>query len=160
MSNIPPNISNTYKAAFFFFFFPKSHWPCWKLAVVRTSLFNKALIPLHFWNILIESKLTCMSFPSTNLSSTIWNKKKKKKKSALPFAAAWTQLEILLLSEVSQKENNSGFRTGLVSVRMQVQSLALISGLRLGNATSCRVDCRCGSDLAWLWLWCKLWFDP
>ena len=38
---------------------------------------------------------------------------------------------------------------------MKVQSLALLSGLRISIALSCGVGCRCSSDpkLLWLWLW-------
>ena len=39
---------------------------------------------------------------------------------------------------------------------MRVWSLALLSGSRIGVAMSCGVDCRCSSDLALLWLWCRL----
>ena len=39
---------------------------------------------------------------------------------------------------------------------MQVPSLASLSGLRIGVAVSCGVGCRRGSDLALLWLWCRL----
>ena len=38
---------------------------------------------------------------------------------------------------------------------MQVQSLALLSGLRIGVALSCGVGRRCGSDPKLLWLWCR-----
>ena len=41
-------------------------------------------------------------------------------------------------------------RTWLVSIRMPVWSLALLSGLRIG------VRRRCTSDLGLLWLWCRL----
>ena len=37
----------------------------------------------------------------------------------------------------------------------QVRSLALLSELRSGIAESCGVGCRCGSELALLWLWCR-----
>ena len=41
----------------------------------------------------------------------------------------------------------------LASMKIQICSLALLSG----QATvSCGVGCRCGSDLAVLWLWCRL----
>ena len=42
---------------------------------------------------------------------------------------------------------------------MWVGSLASRRGLRTGIAASCGVGHRCGSDLAWLWLWCRpqLW---
>ena len=39
-----------------------------------------------------------------------------------------------------------------MSMRMQVRSLALLSGLGYGVATSCEVGHRCGSDMALLWL--------
>ena len=39
---------------------------------------------------------------------------------------------------------------------LQVRSLASLSGLGSGIAVSCGVGCRGGSDLAWLWLWCRL----
>ena len=35
-------------------------------------------------------------------------------------------------------------------------TLASLSGLRISVAMSCGVGRRCGSDLAWLWLWCRL----
>ena len=38
------------------------------------------------------------------------------------------------------------------SMKMQVRSLASLSGLRIGVAVSCGVGCRHGWDLAWLWL--------
>ena len=41
-------------------------------------------------------------------------------------------------------------------MRLRVQLLALLSGLRTGVAVSCGVGCRRGSDLALLWLWCRL----
>ena len=44
----------------------------------------------------------------------------------------------------------------LVSIRMQVQSLASLSGLGFGVAASWHVGHRCSSDLALLWLWCRL----
>ena len=40
-------------------------------------------------------------------------------------------------------------------MRMQVQSPALLSGLRIGVAVSCGVGRRQGSDLVLLWLWCR-----
>ena len=39
---------------------------------------------------------------------------------------------------------------------MQVQFLALLSGLAPGITVNCNVVCRCGSPLALLWLWCRL----
>ena len=50
----------------------------------------------------------------------------------------------------------SGLRTQLVSMRMQVGSLASLSGLGSGVAVSCGVGYRCGSDPVWLWLWRRL----
>ena len=41
-------------------------------------------------------------------------------------------------------------------MRIQVGSLALLSGLRIGIAVSCHVGCRHGSDLMLLWLLCRL----
>ena len=38
-------------------------------------------------------------------------------------------------------------------MRLQVRSLALLSGLRIGVAVSCDVGRRRGSDPALLWLW-------
>ena len=42
-------------------------------------------------------------------------------------------------------------------MRRQVQSLALLCGLKIQVAVSCGVSCRCGLDLVWLglglWLW-------
>ena len=43
----------------------------------------------------------------------------------------------------------------IVSVRMRVQTLALISGLGIRCCCSCRVNRRCSSDRALLWLWCR-----
>ena len=40
-------------------------------------------------------------------------------------------------------------------MRLRVQSLALLGGLRSGIAVSCSVGCRHGSDPALLWLWCR-----
>ena len=42
------------------------------------------------------------------------------------------------------------------SMRMQIQFLALLSGLRSGIAVSCGVGHRRGLDLEWLWLWRRL----
>ena len=42
-----------------------------------------------------------------------------------------------------------------VSMRMRVQSLALLSGLRIHVAVSCGVGRRCGSDPTLLWLCCR-----
>ena len=44
----------------------------------------------------------------------------------------------------------------LVSMRMRVQSLTLLSGLSIGIAVSCGIGSRHGSDLALLWLWRRL----
>ena len=41
-------------------------------------------------------------------------------------------------------------------MRMGVQSQASLIGSGIGVALSCGVGCRCGSDLALLWLWCRL----
>ena len=40
-------------------------------------------------------------------------------------------------------------------MRLRVQSLALLSGLRSGVAVSCGIGRRLGSDTALLWLWCR-----
>ena len=40
-------------------------------------------------------------------------------------------------------------------MRLQVPSLALLSGLRIHVAMSCGVGRRCGLDPALLWLWCR-----
>ena len=45
-------------------------------------------------------------------------------------------------------------RIRLVTMRLGVQSLASLSGLRSGLAVSCGVGRRCNSDPALLWLWC------
>ena len=47
------------------------------------------------------------------------------------------------------------YRTWLVCMRMQVQSLALLSGLRIRVAMSCGVGHRHGPDPMLLWLWCR-----
>ena len=44
----------------------------------------------------------------------------------------------------------------LVSMRMQVQSLAMLSGYEASIAMSCGVGLRCSSDLTLLWLWRSL----
>ena len=56
-----------------------------------------------------------------------------------------------------EKKKKRSFRcdsvvTNLLSMRMWIWSLALLSGLRIHIAMSCRH----GSDLALLWLWCRL----
>ena len=56
----------------------------------------------------------------------------------------------------------SRLRTQLVSMRMQVQALALLSGFRIWHYHKlwCRssycVGCRFGSDLVLLWMWRRL----
>ena len=44
----------------------------------------------------------------------------------------------------------------LGTMRFWVRSLASLSGLRIHIALSCGVGHRHGSDLALLWLWCRL----
>ena len=44
----------------------------------------------------------------------------------------------------------------LGTMRFRVRPLALLSGLRFSVAVSCGVDRRRGSDLALMWLWCRL----
>ena len=46
-------------------------------------------------------------------------------------------------------------RVRLGTVRLQVRSLAPLSGLRISVAVSCGVGHRHGSDPTLLWLWCK-----
>ena len=48
-----------------------------------------------------------------------------------------------------------GLRTRLVSMRILVQSVALLSGLRIWHGHKLGVGCRCGSDPVLLWLWCR-----
>ena len=43
----------------------------------------------------------------------------------------------------------------LLSMRMQVWSLALLGGWRFSIAVNCYVGHRCSSHLALLWLWCR-----
>ena len=50
----------------------------------------------------------------------------------------------------------SGYRIRLGTVRLLVRSLALLSGLRIWCVMNCGAGCRRGSDLALLWLWCRL----
>ena len=50
----------------------------------------------------------------------------------------------------------SGSRTQLVSMRMQIRSLAPLSGLRIQGCCKLGVGLRCSSDLVLLWLWCRL----
>ena len=38
-------------------------------------------------------------------------------------------------------------------MRLRVQSLAFLNGLRIWHAMSCGVGHRCGLDLVLLWLW-------
>ena len=40
-------------------------------------------------------------------------------------------------------------------MRLQIQSLALLSGLRIRHCYSCGVGHRLGSDPKLLWLWCR-----
>ena len=40
-------------------------------------------------------------------------------------------------------------------MRMQIRSLALLSGLEIWHCLDCAVGCRRGSDPALLWLWCR-----
>ena len=47
-------------------------------------------------------------------------------------------------------------RTQLVSMRMQVRSLASLHGLRVGVAVSCGISHRRGSDPVLVWLLCRL----
>ena len=47
-------------------------------------------------------------------------------------------------------------QTQLVSMRMQVQSLAPLSGLRIQRYHELWCRSRHGSDLVWLWLWRRL----
>ena len=47
-------------------------------------------------------------------------------------------------------------RIRLVSMRMQVRSLALVSGSGIWRCVSCSVGRRHSSDLALQWLWCRL----
>ena len=51
-------------------------------------------------------------------------------------------------------------RIRLGNMRLRIQSLALLSGLRSDIAVSSGVGGRCGSALALLWLWCRLAADP
>ena len=46
-------------------------------------------------------------------------------------------------------------RIRLGTVRLQVQSLALLSGVRIRHCCELCVGCRCGSDPELLWLWCR-----
>ena len=46
--------------------------------------------------------------------------------------------------------------SGLISMRMQVQSLASLSGLRIPHGMSCGIGSIYSSDLMLLWLWYKL----
>ena len=41
-------------------------------------------------------------------------------------------------------------------MRVWVQSLASLSGLRIHHTMSCGVGCRHSSDPMLLWLWCRL----
>ena len=44
----------------------------------------------------------------------------------------------------------------LETMRLRVQPLASLSGLRIVVAMNCGVRRRCDLDLALLWLWCRL----
>ena len=46
-----------------------------------------------------------------------------------------------------------GKKSAIVSMRIWVQSLALLIGLRIWHC--CKLYHRCGLDLAFLWLWCR-----
>ena len=48
-----------------------------------------------------------------------------------------------------------GKQVQLASMRMWVQSLSWLSGLRIQRCQSCGVGCTCGSDLGLLWVWRK-----
>ena len=48
-----------------------------------------------------------------------------------------------------------GKRIQLGTMRMWVQSLALLSGLRIQRCLEGGVGCRWGLDPALLWLWCR-----
>ena len=41
------------------------------------------------------------------------------------------------------------------SIHEDVGSVLGLSGLRSCIGASCGIGCRCISDLAWLWLWCR-----
>ena len=43
----------------------------------------------------------------------------------------------------------------IVSMRIQVQSLAFLSGLRIQHCHFCGIGCRCGLDAVLLWLCCR-----
>ena len=45
--------------------------------------------------------------------------------------------------------------SGLRTQQSVCESVNLIPGLTHSIATSCSVGCRCGLDLAFLWLWCS-----
>ena len=65
---------------------------------------------------------------------------------------AWTIRMALWGVSVVVKRN--GIR--VVTMRFPVQSLASLSGLRIGVAVSYGVGCRYGLDPVLLWLWCRL----
>ena len=47
-------------------------------------------------------------------------------------------------------------RIQLGTMRLWIQSLASLSGLRIRVTLTYSIGCRWGSDLALLWLWCRL----
>ena len=49
-----------------------------------------------------------------------------------------------------------GEKPSVVSMRMQLQSLASLSGLRIWHCHNASIGHRCGSDLMLLWLWHSL----
>ena len=49
----------------------------------------------------------------------------------------------------------SGLRPDIVSLRMQVLSLDLLSGLRIWHCHSCSIGPKWCSDPELLWLWCR-----
>ena len=95
-----------------------------------------------------------------------------KKNEIMPFAATWMQLEILILSEVSQKEKDKYHMMSLVcgiwnmaqripvmaqwkpirlgTMRLWVQFLASLSGLRIWHwrELRCRLQMQLGSGVA------------
>ena len=67
----------------------------------------------------------------------------------------------ILVSESQQKGSlgvltvAQGKEPNIASVRVQVPSLASLSGLRSRRCRKLCVGHRCGSDLVLLWLWCR-----